>query len=576
MVTPPTHRAARELAAGLAIAVVTSLSSAPQGATASPTDGHPYRHGVVPGHSVSDLRGGAPLPFSLGNSSSDTRSRHHRQAAGQALSNPNNLNYGGGVGGIGVTTGLPEVYVVFWGSQWGTQSTDAQGYVALSGDPGGFAPRLQAFLKGLGSNNELWSGVMTQYCEGIASGSQTCPAGSAYVGVPPATGVLAGVFVDDSSPSPSAASGHDLAAEALRAVAHFGKSAGTSRNAQYVVVSPPGANPDNYKDPISGFCAWHDHTADSTLSGGGAATTVANAVAFTNLPYLTDRGGTCGASFVNSGPAGALDGVTIVEGHEYAETITDQFPSGGWTDATGNENGDKCIWKSPGTAGGSFNLALATGTFAVQTTWSNDAGACQGSHPIARPPAAPAAVTATPGDGTVALSWAAASGATGYRVYRGTSPGGEGATAIAAPSGNSFTDTGRAGGTTYYYTVSATNAYGESPRSSEVHATPTTAPPSGTGTGGPPPAPPPPPPASVGGTGAAPGSPATDAIVSAPPPSIAALPAAGHPLDPGAQRSRPHRARRHARSKHRHRRSRPHQRRAKRQPPRARTRVLAR
>ncbi len=75
-----------------------------------------------------------------------------------------------------------------------------------------------------------------------------------------------------------------------------------------------------------------------------------------------------------------------MEGHEYAETITDQNPAGGYTDSRGAENGDKCAWITPGTSGGAFDLTTSTGSFAVQTTWANDgnggAGTCEGSHPI--------------------------------------------------------------------------------------------------------------------------------------------------------------------------------------------------
>ena len=45
-------------------------------------------------------------------------------------------------------------------------------------------PRLQGFFKGLGTGAETWSGVMTQYCKGVASGATSCPAGSAHVGLP--------------------------------------------------------------------------------------------------------------------------------------------------------------------------------------------------------------------------------------------------------------------------------------------------------------------------------------------------------------------------------------------------------
>ncbi|HZM80550.1 MAG TPA: fibronectin type III domain-containing protein [Candidatus Limnocylindrales bacterium] len=87
-------------------------------------------------------------------------------------------------------------------------------------------------------------------------------------------------------------------------------------------------------------------------------------------------------------------------------------------------------------------------------------------------PAAPTGLNAVPGNGTVGLSWAASSGATSYSVYRGTSAGGEGTTAIATVTGTSFTNTGLTNGTRYYYKVRATNAAGSSGLSAEVSAVP--------------------------------------------------------------------------------------------------------
>src|SRR5206468_8949750 len=122
---------------------------------------------------------------------------------------------------------------------------------------------------------------------------------------------------------------------------------------------------------------------DTTL-GGGAASSSYGDIAFTNLPYLTDMGSSCGQNYVNAGTSGTLDGVTIVEGHEYAETITDQNPAGGWTDVQGYENADKCAWQSTG-RGASVDVPFVTGSFAMQSTWSNDigtTGGCESSHPI--------------------------------------------------------------------------------------------------------------------------------------------------------------------------------------------------
>jgi hypothetical protein len=340
----------------------TAMSGVPVTNPYSPAYHHAYRHGVIPTRAqLAKIRGWA---------------RRHPAAIHAASAN--DLNYGGGIDGIGVTTGQEKVYLVFYGSQWGTQGTNSNGDVTLSGDPSGIAPYLQEFLKGLGTGNELWSGVMTQYCDGVATGAQTCPASNTEHVAYPTGGALAGVWVDEGTASPTAATPAQLGTEAVNAAAHFGNTTATSnRDAQYVIVSPTGTDPDNWL--TSNFCAWHDYNGDV-----GVASTYGD-IAFTNLPYLPDVGASCGADFVNP-TTGALDGLSIVEGHEYAETITDQNPAGGWTDSTGAETGDKCAWITPGTAGGSFNLTTGTGKFAVQTTWANDgaggAGTCEGSHAI--------------------------------------------------------------------------------------------------------------------------------------------------------------------------------------------------
>lgn len=275
------------------------------------------------------------------------------------------LTYHGGP--VGVTPGTPKVYLVFWGSQWGAESP--AGSLHFANDSFGVAPRLKALFDGLGTNHERWSGVMTQYCDGVAVGATICPAAAPHVGYPTGN-ALAGVWRDTATPVGGAVSYGEIANEALLAAQHFGNTAaGSNRQAQYVIVFPPGTKPDGFNNG-GGFCAYHGTVDD----GSGQ-------VAFTNLPYIPDAGKSCGQNFVNVGTAGLLDGVTMVEGHEYSETITDQAVNTGWFDADGEENADKCAWIGSG-PGASQNVTFATGTFAMQSTWSNDGTGCAISHRI--------------------------------------------------------------------------------------------------------------------------------------------------------------------------------------------------
>src|SRR6266853_2118018 len=328
------------LAAASPLAADESLAENPY----APAYGHAYRHGAVQtreaARQMRDWQASRPAA-------------HRRHGS-------NTLAFGGGIDGIGVTSGTPKVYLVFYGSQW-----------TSGGDPHGAATYLQNLFRGIGTGGEMWSGTMTQYCDGpsVPRGATTCnPGTTPHVGYPSA-GALAGVWFDTAAPSPSQASISQLAQEAVNAAAHFGNTtAAANRYAQYVVVSPSGTHPDGFGS--ANFCAWHTYT---TSSHGD--------IAFTNMPYVTDLGASCGENFVNSGSAGLLDGFSIVNGHEYAETLTDQNPAGGWTASSGAENGDLCAWISSG-QGAAANVSMGNGAYAMQSTWSNDTNACDISHAI--------------------------------------------------------------------------------------------------------------------------------------------------------------------------------------------------
>jgi len=95
--------------------------------------------------------------------------------------------------------------------------------------------------------------------------------------------------------------------------------------------------------------------------------------------------------------------------------------------------------------------------------------------PAAVKPSAPTGLTATAGNGQVALEWTTILGVTGYRVFRSTG-GSWPTTPLARVSGRTYRNGGLSNGTTYSYRVSAFNAGGDGPVSAIVDATPLSAP----------------------------------------------------------------------------------------------------
>lgn len=95
---------------------------------------------------------------------------------------------------------------------------------------------------------------------------------------------------------------------------------------------------------------------------------------------------------------------------------------------------------------------------------------------VCTPPARPT-ITATPGDGTVTLAWAAVSGAVSYSVARSETSGTGYATVATVTTGTGYVDTDVDNGTTYYYVVTASNGSCSSPASSQASASPTCTPP---------------------------------------------------------------------------------------------------
>ncbi len=274
-----------------------------------------------------------------------------KQARKGGGSSSKNLYYHSGtsdglLGAIGVET-APRIYLVFWGSQWDNN------------DPSGEAGILENFLPG--ASGSSWLNTVTQYCQAVASGTYFCSGAGTPAGN--TTGEYVTYWYDNASAAPKHPTQSQLASEAVNAAAHFGEtSTAENTNAQYVIATATGNSSSGFGRQ---YCAYHSSTSSSYGD-----------VAYTNLPYITDAGASCGANFNGLGPDA---GITIVEGHEAAETITDQFPSGGWLDSSGYEIGDKCAWISSG-QGATADVSFSTGSYPVQSLWSNafnsDAGGC--------------------------------------------------------------------------------------------------------------------------------------------------------------------------------------------------------
>ncbi len=256
---------------------------------------------------------------------------------------PKNNNLSSGGGPVETT---PVVYISWWGPEWasgfstgGYTSAQAQTYTA-------------GFFTGVGGTS--WNNVVTQYCQGVPTGTQTCPGSATFIQNP--SNQFKGAWNDPSS-VPNKPSQGQIAAAAVRLANHFGYNP----NATYMVYTPSGKS-------MSGFgtqwCAWHSSTSST-----------AGTVAYAYIPYMPDAGTSCGRNFVNGTNTaygnGYFDGFSVVAGHEYSEAETDPHPSSGWVDGSGAENADKCAWSAS-----SGNISFGGHPYAVQPTWSNATSGC--------------------------------------------------------------------------------------------------------------------------------------------------------------------------------------------------------
>src|SRR6185437_14100661 len=252
-------------------------------------------------------------------------------------------------------------------------------------------------------------------------------------------------------------------------------SDGGSAITGYTATSSPGG--------LTGTCA----ASPCTVTG------LINGTAYTFTVTATNGAGTGPASAASNAvtPAtipGAPTGVMAIGGNGRATVSFNPPASNGGstitgytvtaTDITTPANGGQTVTEtsSPITVTGLTNGD--TYTFTVTATNGVGTGlASAASSPVipATVPGPPTGVSATAGKGSIMVTWSApaedgGSPITGYRVLRGTSPGGESSTPIATIAGTSYNDGSVIAGTTYFYEVVAVTGAGTSGSSLEVSA----------------------------------------------------------------------------------------------------------
>ena len=234
----------------------------------------------------------------------------------------------------------PRVYLLLWGPNWATNSSEEAS-----------AAYLQRFYSGLGVQpQDTWSRITEIY--GDSSGNPVF-SGS----------VFAGTWLDSGTP-PTGVNPVEQVAEAESFAVLEGIP--DLADAQIVIATQSGTCPLLFSCGGDGtYCAWHSETVGLIE------------VPFINLPYQPDAGSGC-AGTLDLGP---YDGFSITGGHEYAETITDPLNWSAWWDPNDNSDGgalgggeiaDKCENSADAP------VSLSTGTFAMQPLFSNAAYAATG------------------------------------------------------------------------------------------------------------------------------------------------------------------------------------------------------
>ncbi|OIJ63312.1 chitinase [Streptomyces mangrovisoli] len=222
------------------------------------------------------------------------------------------------------------------------------------------------------------------------------------------------------------------------------------------------------------------HAADADLARNGGFES--------GLDGWSCSGATTVASPVHSGSAALQATPSGSDYAQCAQTVTvqpnSQYTLSGYVrgayvylGATGTGTTDVSTWTPSAADWQKLTTTFTTGAATTQVTiythgWygtgaygADDISLVGPGATASQPPAAPTGLTAgSVTSSSVALTWSAASGATGYSVYRD-------GVKVQTASGTSATVSGLSAATAYSFQVTATNAAGESAKSAAVAVT---------------------------------------------------------------------------------------------------------
>lgn len=233
-----------------------------------------------------------------------------------------------------------ETRAIFWGTSWASATY-----------PGDKITGLDAFYTGFSNSNYAKTGTEYSGSNGQAGSVST----------------YKGHLIDSATTAADGSNTNLILAEVCKLIVANGIT--PNANQYYAVYT-------DVKRGSQQYCGYH--------SGGTCPSSLAPSVVvqFAFFFDLANDNG-CDSSDTSGLHSQPLSALASVSAHEIMEMITDpaQAVNGGWWDAYGNENGDKCAWSF-----GSPLVTFSDGTkWKLQGEWSNGAYLNPSAYPTSYP-----------------------------------------------------------------------------------------------------------------------------------------------------------------------------------------------